>query len=347
MIMSISIQHNLILLESKWLALDGNNKRNFWKSKSGPKNASDVFQSAPRNSTLKLHFKAEETRFERKCFKEEVNATHARTFWYLCATLFWCFEVRSLCCVVVSLWLFWCPCSFGVTALGQSCAYCFHRRLPFLQKLWVFSKIWFATLEDDVQLDSMIVFDFSHFWPYMCRHRCYKVGNKSLCMIPSSPARTCQTSPGVATELEHQDFHEPCYVLNVAKAFHFLSCFVSYSPFGFTRRCPSGGKLAKESRGRQNTQFEQPSHVWSIAYVFNSHNWSSRDKCNRARLLEEALCLQTCSGRASSLAFQCPARSLPGPRPRSPSNRKNWTDTITYTMIFKKIEIESLKLFKK
>ena len=129
-------------------------------------------------------------------------------------------------------------------------------RLLFPSRAAVFTKalnVFDATLEDDVQLDSMIVFDFSHFWPYMCRHRCYEVGNKSFYMIPSSP--------GVATELEHQDFHEPCYVLNVAKAFHFLSCFVSYSPFGFTRRCPSGGKLAKESRGRQNTRFEQPRHV--------------------------------------------------------------------------------------
>ena len=95
--------------------------------------------------------------------------------------------MRSLCCVVVSLWLFCCPCSFGVTARGQSCAYCFYRGLPFLQKLRMFSEIRFATLEDDLQLDSVLVFHFSHFWPYMCRHRCYKVGNKSFCMIPSSP----------------------------------------------------------------------------------------------------------------------------------------------------------------
>ena len=45
---------------------------------------------------------------------------------------------------------------------------------------------------------------------------------------------------------------------------------------------------------------------------------------------------------------QCPARSLPGPRPRSPSNRKNWTDTITYTMIlFKEFETFNIKLFRK
>ena len=34
--------------------------------------------------------------------------------------------------------------------------------------------------------------------------------------------------------------------------------------------------------------------------------------------------------------FQCLARSLPGPRPRSPSNRKKRIDTITYTMILSK-----------
>ena len=42
--------------------------------------------------------------------------------------------MRSLCCVVVSLSVFRYPCSFGVTALGQSCVYCFHRGLPFFQK---------------------------------------------------------------------------------------------------------------------------------------------------------------------------------------------------------------------
>ena len=216
---------------------------------------------------------------------------------------FWCFEMRSLCCVIVFLLLVRFPCSFSVRTLGQSCVYCFHRGLPFFQKL-IFSSLWFRTHYDYLQLLTLL-FDRTTL--------CYKSATNPV-MFWMWP-----------------DF------------------FISFPALCLTRALgsrvlvPLEASLWKKAGAHWATQFEQPSHVWSI--VCGS---IPAARARQAVAAEPDCRKKPCASKGAreeggGWHSACPPRSLPEPRPRNPSNRKNWTDTITYTMMFFK-DIEYLSL---
>ena len=82
--------------------------------------------------------------------------------------------------------------------------------------------------------------------------------------------------------------------------------------------------------------------IWLRIQLSPDGRWLGND-AKVARLC----CPPGARGGVRDRSFPCLARSLPRPRPRSICNRKNWTDTITYTMIlFKEFEIFFFNNFK-